>query len=148
MKPRVFLSAALFTYAEREFNRHLAQALIEAGYEVILPQDFEIEEHEREIFDQCVAGIQKADLVLAVVDGAETDAGVGFELGLAWARGIPIVALRTDFRRRAETEHGGVNLMIQYGVSKLINSASDPFNSIIKVLERFRPQRPNSGREG
>ena len=123
----IFISAALFTYAEQVFNRHLRDALAADGFRVILPQEFEMQVHEKELFDQCVNGIERADLVLAVVDGAEVDVGVGFEMGLAYSKGKPVLALRTDFRRRAETTAGCLNLMLHYGATRMINAGDNPF---------------------
>lgn len=41
-----------------------------------------------------------ADLVVAVLDGITIDAGVASEIGVAYARNIPIIGLYTDSRQQ------------------------------------------------
>lgn len=141
----IFISAALFTYAEQEFNRQLRDALEIIGFNVILPQEFEGDDDEQELFRQCVDGVEEADLVVAVVDGAEVDAGVGFEMGVAYSQEIPIIALRTDFRRKAETTDGCLNLMLQYGATKIISNSDQPFQEIVSAVQEFCEKMEEQG---
>ncbi|HQJ88815.1 MAG TPA: nucleoside 2-deoxyribosyltransferase, partial [Methanoregulaceae archaeon] len=55
--------------------------------------------------------IESADVLVAVIDGADADSGTAWEMGYAAGRGIPVVALRTDFRRVGA--HERVNLMLE-----------------------------------
>ena len=135
--PRIFISAALFTHAEQVFNRQIRDALVQAGYDVILPQEFEVDETGEGIFRQCIAGVERADLMLSIVDGAEVDAGVGFEMGYAYAKDIPIIALRTDFRKRAETIDGGLNIMLHYGSREVISQPQDPFQAVVSATNEY-----------
>ena len=41
-------------------------------------------------------GLKNADLVVAVLDGLHVGAGTAWELGYAYAKGIPAVGLKTD----------------------------------------------------
>jgi len=47
---KIFISAAIFTYAEKEFNRRLRDVLVDAGYEVIFPQEFSDTADEEGLF--------------------------------------------------------------------------------------------------
>ncbi len=49
------------------------------------------------------------DAAIAVIDGA--DSGAPWETGYAYARGVPVVALRTDFWRVGDGECA--NLMLE-----------------------------------
>ncbi len=77
---RIYWAASLFTQIERKWNRMLATALadIVPDLEVILPQDFKPSgkyndgRHYGTLFRMCVNGIDRADAVVAVVDGVET----------------------------------------------------------------------------
>ncbi|MBP2030922.1 nucleoside 2-deoxyribosyltransferase [Methanohalophilus levihalophilus] len=119
MKGTIYLAGPLFSEAEREFNRKLAGMLRNAGYEVFLPQEDSADNSKsREkldnatLFKKNVEGIDKSDLVVAILDGgSDVDSGTAWEIGYAWARGIPIVGLRTDFRTLGI--EGIVNLMIE-----------------------------------
>lgn len=116
-KFRLYFAAALFTLLERRANRSLAKAIGRElpGVEVLLPQDFKHDgkfNDERafgKIFQGCIDGIDKSDVVLAWLDGPDADSGTSFEVGYAFAKGIPVVGVRTDFRQNQEK---GLNLML------------------------------------
>jgi nucleoside 2-deoxyribosyltransferase/predicted secreted protein len=114
---RIYLAAPLFSEAERAFNRHLGTYLRSCACRVFLPQEQGDEAPVRDkvalraLFDRLVAALDTSDLVVAVIDGADADSGVAWEMGYAHARGIPVYALRTDFRRVGTNEL--VNLMLE-----------------------------------
>mgnify|MGYP000935036383 CR=1 FL=1 len=122
----LYLAAPLFSVADRRFNRDLAAALRVRinGLQIILPQDIKPGESLKDselmqwLFDQCIDGLTRADIVLAVFDGADADSGVCFETGWAKARGKPVIGIRTDFRDQQEF---GVNLMLSRGVDSFIH---------------------------
>jgi nucleoside 2-deoxyribosyltransferase/predicted secreted protein len=114
---RVYLAAPLFSEAERAFNREVRDLLEMALYDVYLPQEVgdndaaRSAEGQKEIFERHVEALNGVDIVVAVIDGADADSGTAWEMGYAYGRGIPVVALRTDFRRVGEAEV--VNLMLE-----------------------------------
>ncbi len=122
---RIYFAAALFTQVERKWNRMVSEALtaLVPGLEIIMPQDFKPagkyndDRHYGALFRMCVDGVESADAVLAIIDGAEVDSGVAWEMGYAYARGIPVIGVRTDFRPGAEH---GVNIMISRSCRYLI----------------------------
>lgn len=116
---RIYFAGPLFSQAERSWNASIAGALARAGHEVFLPQT-EIEQLDaleaEAIFRLDVEGVRSSDLVVAVLDGADPDSGTSFECGLAFALGIPIVTVRTDFRAGGDALPGQrvptINLML------------------------------------
>jgi nucleoside 2-deoxyribosyltransferase/predicted secreted protein len=114
---RVYLAAPLFSEAEREFNAATAKFLREHCYEVYLPQDTGDDRAGRhrseneEIFQANTRELDRSDIVVACIDGADADSGTSWEMGYAYARGTPVIAYRTDFRRVGAHEH--VNLMLE-----------------------------------
>ncbi len=44
--------------------------------------------------------VLKSDLMIALLDGLTIDAGVASEIGVAYAKGIPIIGLYTDSRQQ------------------------------------------------
>ena len=126
---RVYFAASLFTQIERRWNRMVSEALVKnlPGLEVIMPQDFKTAgkyndpRHYGALFRMCVDGIDSADAVLAVLDGAEVDSGVAWEVGYAYARGKPVIGVRTDFRPGAEH---GVNIMLSRSCRYLVREFS------------------------
>lgn len=96
---KIYLAGPLFTTAERDFNRDLADHLEVRGHKVWLPQDNEPREKTAAaIFAADLAGIEWADVVVANMDGPDPDSGTAWECGYAYANKIPIVLFRTDCR--------------------------------------------------
>lgn len=113
----VYLAAPLFSAAERTYNAYLAGLLRKNFFSVHLPQDAGDDsasrgkqEHER-LFRLNLAALEKSDIVVAVIDGADADSGTSWEMGYAHARGKKVIGLRTDFRRVGIDEQ--VNLMLE-----------------------------------
>src|SRR3954471_3563637 len=116
---RLYFAGPLFTQAERDWNRRLAARLTDAGHVVFLPQE-EVKAittlQADAIFKIDVDGVRTAEAVVAVLDGADPDSGTCFACGIAFALGIPIVAVRTDFRAGGDALPGQklatINLML------------------------------------
>lgn len=125
---RVYLAAPLFSEAEQSYNREIFNFLTKHLFSVYLPQDVGDTSHSRKkedhqnIFRQHTAALDACDYVVAIVDGADADSGTSWEMGYAYARGIPVIALRTDFRRAGEYER--VNLMLEES-SRIITTRED-----------------------
>jgi nucleoside 2-deoxyribosyltransferase len=137
-KKRVYLASPLFTHAELEYNRKLRDMLFNKGFSVFLPQeDAEDALHEREkqnqecIFKKCVEGMDSSDIVVSVLDGADVDSGTAWEIGYAYAKGKPVIGLRTDFRILSD---GIVNLMIEMAIVSLARDEEE----LLKIMEKFR----------
>lgn len=124
----VYLAAPLFTDAERRFNLDLCHALEGAGHRVYLPQrdtpEARAPGRTRRLFEANLAGLGRAEVVVAVLDGAQVDDGTAWEIGWAHARGMPVFGLRTD-RRTAKQPDEAVNLMILESLDRLYASLDD-----------------------
>jgi len=109
---KIYLAGPLFSSAEREWNQRLAGLLRQFGHEVFLPQEEEPRElSARAIFETDRQGIDDADVVVAVMDGPDPDAGTAWECGYAYGK-KPIVLIRTDFRRLGRKGLGPYNPML------------------------------------
>jgi nucleoside 2-deoxyribosyltransferase len=112
---KIYLAGPLFTQAERRWNRDLARLLERGGLSVNLPQDSASAPLSDEppdfegCFRLCRQGVEEADAVVAILDGADADSGTCWECAYAYGRGIPVVAVRTDLRAG---EDSGLNLML------------------------------------
>ncbi|MDB9518426.1 nucleoside 2-deoxyribosyltransferase [Roseofilum reptotaenium CS-1145] len=115
----IYIAAPLFTEAEQDFNAKLAQRLKSAGHAVFLPQE-EAKDltQTEEIFKRCLYGLNHSHLVLVILDGADADSGTCFEVGFAYAKKLPIVGLRTDFRGTGDD--WGLNLMLLQSCNHLL----------------------------
>lgn len=115
---KIYLAGPLFTTAEREFNARLAELLRRAGHEVFVPQEREDRRRPvREIFEQDVADIDAADVVVANMDGPDPDSGTCWECGYAYGK-KPIVLFRTDFRAGDEPGKSPYNFMLTQSATR------------------------------
>ena len=153
---RLYFAGPLFTQAERTWNAAIAAMLAEAGHSVFLPQaeTDQLDALEAEaIFRLDVDGVRSAEAVIAVLDGSDPDSGTSFECGLAFALGIPILAVRTDFRAGGEALPGqripSINLMLSQAVSAEVlltspkTSMVEVSQAILEALDRLKPPLPS-----
>jgi nucleoside 2-deoxyribosyltransferase len=78
------------------------------------------------------AGIDRADMVLAVLDGVDVDSGTAAEIGYAFGKGKPILGYRGDFRLSADNEGSTVNLQVEYFIRQ---SGGD----IVRAVDKIGP---------
>lgn len=127
-RTKIYLAGPLFSTAEREFNRRLVDALCKEmpNCEVNLPQEFAASIKGKvkgkvafadTMFGHCLRSIDAADIVLAILDGPDVDAGTCVEIGYAYAKKKRIIGIRTDFR---SSEDKGVNLMVSKACDQMI----------------------------
>ena len=110
---RIYLAGPLFTTPERDWNAGLTARLRSGGHEVFLPQDNHAGERTgRAIFLEDLAGLDWADTVVAIMDGADPDSGTSWECGYAYARGKTIVLFRSDFRGSGDQRDIPYNAML------------------------------------
>jgi nucleoside 2-deoxyribosyltransferase/predicted secreted protein len=125
---RIYLAAPLFSDAERTYNLSIAGLLRENFFDVFLPQetsdDSETRNNEEQgrIFSNNLNALKAADILLAIIDGADADSGTAWEMGYASSLGKKVIGLRTDFRRSGD--HEKVNLMLEES-SVVVTSTKD-----------------------
>lgn len=99
----IYWANALFSEADRNYNRHCVDILRQAGYLVFLPQEANINVEVRpsslDIFQIDTAAVMKSRLMIACLDQETIDSGVACELGIAYSLGIPVIGLYTDVRQ-------------------------------------------------
>lgn len=124
----IYFAAPLFTKGEIDFNLKLATELREQGYKIYLPQEACTGITDPyQLYDTCIQGLDGAGMVLIILDGTDGDSGSCFEMGYAFAKGLPIVGLRTDFR--GSGEHMGLNLMLTHSCTHLVLTKMPPLKS-------------------
>lgn len=140
--PQLYYAAPLFTAAERAWNADNARRLRDLlpGWTVLVPQEFcaafDPAPGQRPdfaaIFAACVRELERADAVLAVLDGADPDSGTCWEAGFAYARGIPVVGLRSDWR---PGEDGAANCMLTRSCRAVVHGVEVAI-PVLSVLAR------------
>lgn len=121
---KIYIAGPLFSVAEREFNKKLASVLIHRIKDctVSLPQEYAAAITGKagfldEVFNYSLESILNSDVVIAILDGPDVDAGTCVEIGYAYANNKPIIGIRTDFRA---SEDRGVNLMVSKACTHLV----------------------------
>ena len=119
---KIYLAGPLFTPYERAFIDECAAALRGDGFEVFVPHEHElatgIDVSAASIFAKDRPGIERADAMLAILDGPSVDDGTACEIGMfhALMQSDPskkgIVGLLTDIRG-TRGESTGVNLFVR-----------------------------------
>jgi nucleoside 2-deoxyribosyltransferase len=110
---KIYLAGPLFTTPEREFNVQLATRLRTAGHEVYVPQENPPSEWTGEaIFLNDLQGLDWADGVVAIMDGADPDSGTCWECGYAYAMKKPVVLFRSDLRGSGDADDIPYNAML------------------------------------
>ncbi len=114
-------------------------------FDVYLPQKSGDNSHARNkaeqarIFSENLNALESADIVVAVIEGADADSGTAWEMGYAKARGKPVLGLRTDFRRAGQNEQ--VNLMLEQS-SIIVRSKDDLLECLNSLI--FQKEKENN----
>jgi nucleoside 2-deoxyribosyltransferase len=130
---RVYLAAPLFSESERAYNLSIARNLRNNFFDVFLPQETGDDSQTRNkdeqfrIFSENIQALEKSDIIIAIIDGADADSGTAWEMGYAYAQKKQVIALRTDFRRSGMYER--VNLMLEESAT-VVTSTSELLESI------------------
>jgi nucleoside 2-deoxyribosyltransferase/predicted secreted protein len=134
---RVYLAAPLFSEGERAYNLSIARSLRNIFFDVFIPQEMGDDSHTRDkeeqsrIFSENLKALEKSDIIVSVIDGADADSGTAWEMGYAYAQKKQVIALRTDFRRAGIYER--VNLMLEES-ARVVTSTFDLLEAIKSPL--------------
>jgi len=98
---KVYIAGKLTSESEREKLEELTRIIKKIGFETFLPhRDIGIcegiDDVARIFKGDVIDGFKDCSLVVALLDGLHIGAGTAWELGYAYAKGIPIIGLKTD----------------------------------------------------
>ncbi|UUV46519.1 nucleoside 2-deoxyribosyltransferase [Bacillus phage vB_BanS-Thrax3] len=121
---KVYLANGLFSTADYMYNKFLGMALRQhiPTIDLFIPQEAEINDKSKYADSKMIADLDtkellSSDVLVAVIDGAEIDAGVATEIGIFSTTGRPIIGVYTDCR-----QHGRDN---DEKIDALINDATE-----------------------
>jgi len=140
----VYVAGPLFSQAERDFLEKMVDCLAQAAH--LSPTEHFFLPHRdggelgkgptrTQIFDLDIYTLKQADIVVALLDGQDSDSGTCVELGYAYALNKKIFGILTDFRSYYTNDHEPhrPNLMV-WGVCEEGNTL---FNSLPELSESF-----------
>lgn len=104
----IYFAGPMFAQADLLYNDHLVKKIraISENINVYLPQENGSINDKTAYADSkmiALADTEKvleSDLLVAVLDGLVIDPGVASEIGVAYAKGIPMIGLYTDTRQQ------------------------------------------------
>ncbi len=104
----IYFAAPLFAKSDLLYNATLVEKIraVSKAFTVYLPQENEAINDKTAYADsQMIAladteKVLESDLMIALLDGLTIDAGVASEIGVAYAKGIPVIGLYTDSRQQ------------------------------------------------
>lgn len=142
---KIYMAGSLFSTAECNFNRDLAEQLRIHGHEIFLPQEHEQRTDRPDlIFKSDREGIDWCHLVLANLDGPDPDSGTCWELGYGYGTDKFIMCYRTDFRLFEGADK--VNLMMTESANCVLYVPKMPVAELAERIDqeirnRFEPVR-------
>ena len=138
---QIYQAGPLFTEAEILWHQEFKKKLLFAGHVVSWPGDFFTSEEikawgknaPKHIMNKDRAAIDVCDAVVALLEGSQVDDGTAWEIGYAYAKGKPVIGIRTDFRNAGDTEYGRVNAMIEGSCVAIVKNAED----VLTLLKEY-----------
>ena len=140
-KVRIYWANALFSLADREFNRVSAERVRAAGYSIFLPQEAfagDADPSNEEIFRADTRELQASDVVVACIDQFPIDTGVACEIGVAYASGIPVIGLYTDIRKDREGQGRLYKNQYVLGAIEASGTIVGSIDELIQALSNIR----------
>lgn len=155
---KIYFANALFSQAELNYNAQLAAKIrqLDSSIDLYLPQENDSINDKQAYADSKMiakADTEKlvhSDLMVAVLDGLSIDNGVASEIGVAYAKEIPIIGLYTDTRQQgsdnreklqalsqiAENQFHYVNLYTT-GLIKLNGTIVNNEDDLVKAVAKY-----------
>jgi nucleoside 2-deoxyribosyltransferase len=98
---RIYIAGKLGTEGERGLLEDIDETCKSLGLETFLPhRDVGlaqgIQDVDKIFKGDITEGFKDCNLVIAALDGLHVGAGTAWELGYAYAKGIPIIGIKTD----------------------------------------------------
>jgi len=98
---KVYIAGKLCNDSEKEFLEKIAALCEKLGFEAFLPhRDVGLAEGMKDVEKvfkgDIINGFKNVKLVVADLNGLHVGAGTSWELGYAYAKGIPAIGIKTD----------------------------------------------------
>lgn len=120
---KIYFAAPMFAKSDLVYNAYLVNQIRERYPEVAiyLPQENEAINDKTAYADSqmiALADTEKvfeSQLMIALLDGVSIDAGVASEIGVAYAKNIPVLGLYTDSRQQGATNTKKIRALQEIG---------------------------------
>lgn len=120
---KIYFAAPMFAKSDLVYNAYLVNQIRERypEVEIYLPQENEAINDKTAYADsQMIAladteKVLESQLMIALLDGVSIDAGVASEIGVAYAKNIPVLGLYTDSRQQGATNTKKIRALQEIG---------------------------------
>lgn len=136
MVRKVFIAGPLFSESDRSTDKKIVDLCESLNLKTFWSwrdaERFKIHTGEA-VHSINTDALDNCDLVVANLDGTDIDSGTAWEIGYAFARGKPIIGLRTDFR--THTKDQKINLAIESCLKALTSNLNGLREAILKITK-------------
>lgn len=144
----VYVAGPLFTIQDREFLVKIRNMIRDLGFDTFLPHEDNDDNAEgrgteasgerlKRIFQKDYEAIDRADVIVALLDGVPIDCGTAWELGYAFARSKPILGYRTDFRILGNFANQRIDLMAEAACTELLFVPDGDITKVMAGMKKF-----------
>ena len=156
MNPLIYIAGPLFSQAEREYLEKLVNILAKSA-SLDPVENFFLPHRDggelgkgptrKYIFSLDINKMNAADIIIALLDGQDSDSGTCIELGYAYALNKKIFGILTDFRSFCTNDHEPhrPNLMV-WGVCENGNTIFNNIESLASAFSEYTNSVSNSYR--
>ncbi len=134
--PNVYIAGPLFTPGDRWYLERLDALCRDLGFSTYLPhRDAGLADRAqgtRFFFERDLEALQRIQLMVAVLHGTDVDSGTAWEMGYAFAQGIPVIGVVED--TRVPDPDTLLNPMIRHSLTALCRTPEE-------LAEALKPYR-------
>jgi nucleoside 2-deoxyribosyltransferase len=135
-KFRVYVAGPLCTQEERNFLEKIDKICKKHGFETFLPHRdcglWKSMKDVKRIAKGDLKGFDNCKLVIASLNGFNVGAGTAWEMGYAYSKKIPVIAIKTD--RKPEESIEEISAIIA-GTTKIVTSFDELEEEIKNIVK-------------
>jgi len=134
---KIYIAGKIRDESEREELEKIDKICKKHGFETFLPHRdvglaSGIKDVKRIFEGDITEGFREVKLVIALLDGLHIGAGTAWEIGYAYAKGIPAIGIKTDESIEEALEYLSAILI---GSMKIVSS----YEELERELKKFNP---------
>ena len=142
-KPRVYLAGKIWTPNEREMLENIDKLCKSLGLQTFLPHRdvgfaTSIKDADKIFRGDIKEGFKSCSLIIASLDGLHVGAGTAWELGYAYAKGIPSIGIKTDETAEEAFEYLSSILIASMPIVTSLSALKAEIKKVLKIKSTMR----------
>jgi len=136
MVKKIYIAGKVRNELEREFLEKIEEICKDLGFKTFLPHREVglargIEDVEKIFEGDIKVGFKDVNIVVAVLDGFHVGAGTAWELGYAYAKGIPAIGIKTDENPEEGLEYLSAILLASMPIVRTIDELKKKLKNLV-----------------